>query len=93
MEGKMRTYPTQALEWIRGLRLPSVPALALYLATVLTEIPVIFARMLIALAVVVLGLLLTGNHVGNANPYLNLGLLPTAWALLALISPLGGGWW
>jgi Zn-dependent protease with chaperone function len=57
------------------------------------EIPVIFTRMLIALVVVVLGLLITGNHVGDANPYLNLGLIPTAWAILALISPLGGGWW
>lgn len=93
MEGKMRTYTTRALEWIRALKPPSVPALALYLATVLAEIPAIFTRMLIALVLVVLVLLITGNHVGNANPYLNLGLIPTAWALLALISPLGGGWW
>jgi Zn-dependent protease with chaperone function len=93
MEGNMRTYSTQALKRIRALKLPSLPALALYLATVLTEIPVIFTRMLIAMVVVVLGLLITGNHVGDANRFLELGLIPTAWAALALITPLGSGWW
>jgi Zn-dependent protease with chaperone function len=88
-----RSYATQAVEQTRALKLPSVPALALYLATVLTEIPVIFTRMLIAMVVVVLGLLISGNHVGDANRFLDLGLIPTAWAALALISPLGGGWW
>jgi hypothetical protein len=93
MEGSMRINAEQTLHRIRSLKLPSPPALALYLATLLTELPVIFTRMLIALVAAVIIALLAGGRHGNLNAYSNLGLIPTVWALIALISPAGGGWW
>jgi Zn-dependent protease with chaperone function len=75
------------------LRLPSIPALALYAATVLAEVPVIFVRMLLTLAVAAVVLLIKGEPPGAAEGLVDLALLPTGWALLALITPFGGGWW
>jgi Zn-dependent protease with chaperone function len=93
MEGSMHVNANQMLERSRALKLPSPSALALYLATLLTELPVIFTRMLIALVAAVIIALLAGGHHGNLNSYSDLGLIPTVWALVALISPAGGGWW
>lgn len=72
---------------------PSINALALYLATLLSELPVIFTRMLLLLAVAAIVLLLKGDDVGRAEGYVELALIPTGWAIFALITPLGGGWW
>jgi Zn-dependent protease with chaperone function len=72
---------------------PSIPALALYLATVLSEFPVIFVRMLLTLALAAIVLLLKGDGAGGAEGYVELALIPTAWAIFALITPFGGGWW
>src|ERR1700726_641812 len=72
---------------------PSIHALALYLATLLSEIPVIFTRMLLTLAVAAIVLLIKNGDPGGAEGYTELALIPTAWAIFALITPLGGGWW
>jgi Zn-dependent protease with chaperone function len=74
-------------------RFPSIPALALYTATVIAEAPVIFTRMLLTFAVAVLVLLVKGEPLGGAGGVAELALIPTGWALLALITPFGGGWW
>jgi Zn-dependent protease with chaperone function len=77
-----------------SLLLPSPPALALYAATLVAEVPVIFTRMLLTLAGTALLLLVTGGKPGNAAGWVDLGLLPTAWSVLALVTPFGGGlWW
>jgi Zn-dependent protease with chaperone function len=78
----------------RGLRLPSIPTLSLYAATVVAELPVIIARMFVVLTVAAVLLVLKGQFppVG-AEGYAELGLIPTGWAIFALITPLGGGWW
>jgi hypothetical protein len=78
---------------IRELRLPSISALALFAATVVAEVPVILMRMLLALPVLVILLLLKGDGPGGAEGLIELALIPTGWALLALITPFGGGWW
>ncbi len=78
---------------LRQLRLPSIPASALYAATVLSEIPVIFMRMLLTLAVLALILLIKGDNPADAEGLIELALVPTAWAIFALVTPLGGGWW
>jgi Zn-dependent protease with chaperone function len=78
---------------LRGLRLPSIPVLALYAATLLCELPVIFTRTLLTLAVVALVLLLKGESPAGAEALMELALIPTAWSIFALITPLGGGWW
>ncbi len=73
--------------------LPSLPALALYALALAAEVPVLFVRMIIALVVVVLALLITGHSVAHSEHFLELGMLPTLWAILALATPIGGGWW
>jgi Zn-dependent protease with chaperone function len=72
---------------------PPVPALALYAASVVSEVPVIFTRMLLVLAVAALVLLIKRGDPGGADGLVELALIPTAWAIFALITPFGGGWW
>jgi Zn-dependent protease with chaperone function len=74
-------------------RLPSPPALALYLATLLCETPVIFVRVLLTLAAAALLLLVTGHSTGSAEGLAKLALIPTGWSLIAIATPRGGGWW
>lgn len=73
---------------------PSVPVLALYAATLLCELPVLLVRMLMTLALAALMLLIKGDPLGGAPRLAELALIPTGWAIFALITPLGGGlWW
>jgi Zn-dependent protease with chaperone function len=84
---------TQTSELLRVLRLPSIPTLALYAATVVAELPVVFARMLLTFAVAAVVLLVKGESPQGAESLVELALIPTGWSILALITPLGGGWW
>jgi Zn-dependent protease with chaperone function len=84
---------TQMEELLRTLRLPSIPTLSLYTATILTETPVIFARICITFAVAAIVLAIRGESVIAAEGYAEFALIPTAWSIFALITPLGGGWW
>jgi Zn-dependent protease with chaperone function len=81
------------MERLSSFRFPSIPALALYGASLVAEVPVIFTRMLVTFVVAVLVLLLKGDPSGGAEGLAELGLIPTAWSIFALITPLGGGWW
>lgn len=73
--------------------LSSLPVLALYAATILLEAPVIFARWLLTLAGAALVLLVLHHSVTGAAGLAPLALIPTAWSIVALITPFGGGWW
>lgn len=84
---------TQTDELLRRLRLPSIPTLALYAATIVAELPVIITRMFITLAVAAIFLAIEGKSPFGAESYTQLALIPTGWAVFALITPLGGGWW
>ena len=84
---------TQINELLRGLRLPSIPTLALYAATLVAEVPVIFARILITFVVATLVLLVKGEPLSGAEGLAELALIPTGWSILALLTPYGGGWW
>jgi hypothetical protein len=63
-----------------------------YAATLVAEVPVVFARMLLTLAVTAVVLLLKGESPQAAEGLVELALIPTGWAVLALITPFGGGW-
>jgi len=76
-----------------SLRLPSPPALALYAATVLAEIPVLFMRIAIATAVAAIVLLAKGHPAAGAEGLSRLAVIPTVWSIIALLTPIGGGWW
>ena len=84
---------TQLSELLRTWRLPSIPTLALYAATLVAEVPVILARMLITFAVAAIVLLIKGRTLAGAQSLMELALIPTGWSILALITPFGGGWW
>jgi Zn-dependent protease with chaperone function len=75
------------------LRLPSRSALALFVVTVIAEAPVIIARVVLTLAVLLLVLLVKGEPLGGAGGLAEIALLPTGWSVLALMTPFGGGWW
>jgi Zn-dependent protease with chaperone function len=75
------------------LRLPSPSALALYVVTLVAEVPVIIARIVFTFAVLVLVLLIKGEPLGGAQGLAEVALIPTGWSVLALITPFGGGWW
>jgi Zn-dependent protease with chaperone function len=72
---------------------PSFRALALYVVTLALEVPVILARMLVILATSTLVLLLTGHPIKTGWALAELCILPTLWAVFALFTPFGGGWW
>jgi Zn-dependent protease with chaperone function len=77
-----------------NLPLPSLPSLLLYVLTFAVEVPVILTRMLIAWVLLGLVLLLSGHSTASALSLASyLALIPTAWSLIALVTPLGGGWW
>jgi Zn-dependent protease with chaperone function len=78
---------------LRALRLPAIPTLSLYAGTLIAEVPVLFARMLLTFAVAVLVLLAKGESLSDAEGLAELALIPTGWSILALLTPLGGGWW
>jgi Zn-dependent protease with chaperone function len=84
---------TQMDELLRKLRLPSIPTLALYAASLVAEVPVIFARMLLTFAAIAIFLLIEGKSPLGAESLAELALIPTGWSILALITPFGGGWW
>jgi Zn-dependent protease with chaperone function len=84
---------TQIEERLRTWRLPSIPTLALYAATLVAEIPVILTRILLTFAVVAIVLLINGQALFGAGSPAELALIPTGWAIFALVTPLGGGWW
>jgi Zn-dependent protease with chaperone function len=72
---------------------PSFRALALYVVTLALEVPVMLARMLVILATSTLVLLLTGHSTRIGWTLAELCILPTLWAVFALFTPFGGGWW
>lgn len=84
---------TQINELQRVLRLPWIPTLALYAATLVAEVPVIFTRMLLTLAVAAIVLLIKGEPPAGAESLVELALIPTGWSIIALATPFGGGWW
>jgi Zn-dependent protease with chaperone function len=84
---------SQIEELLCRWRLPSVPTLALYAATLLAELPVVFARVLGTAAVAAVVLLVKDHSAAGAQGVAELALIPTGWAIFALITPLGGGWW
>jgi Zn-dependent protease with chaperone function len=84
---------TQIEELLWTWRLPSIPTLGLYAATLVAEIPVILTRILLTFAVVAIVLVIKGENPFAAGIPAELALIPTGWAIFALVTPLGGGWW
>jgi Zn-dependent protease with chaperone function len=70
----------------------SLASLSMYSLALLAEVPVILARFFLATLAAVTVLELQGHH--NANPtWAQIALIPTAWSMLALLTPAGSAWW
>jgi Zn-dependent protease with chaperone function len=77
---------------LRVLRRFSPGSLAMFALALASELPVLLMRVAIAAIGVAIVDLLTG-HPSHGPEMLWLGTLPTLWAILALITPIGSGWW
>jgi Zn-dependent protease with chaperone function len=70
----------------------SLASLVMYTLALVAELPVLLARLLLATLAAIMVLELEGHP--NGRPVLLLlAFAPTAWSMLALITPLGSGWW
>jgi Zn-dependent protease with chaperone function len=70
----------------------SLGALSMYALALVAEVPVIFARSMLAL--LVLGVVMLAENGSNLHPgWLLLALAPTVWSMSALLRPFGGAWW
>ena len=71
----------------------SLESLGLYTLTMVAEVPVILSRALVMFLVVSFWLTLKGIHHYSFEPWLKLSVIPTLWSVLALVTPIGNGWW
>jgi Zn-dependent protease with chaperone function len=81
------------IQLLRALRLPAPTTLCLYAATLVAEVPVVIARLLITFFLAALILFIQGDSTASAESIAELAWIPTAWSVFALLTPLGGGWW
>lgn len=70
----------------------SLGAIAMYALTLIGEVPVIVARFLVTTMIVAIVMVIQGNTRVSPDVAL-LALAPTMWSALALVVPLGSGWW
>ena len=72
----------------------SPEALVMYGVTLMLEAPVILIRiMLVAIAWNVVTLIEDHTVTASSEAWIYIGLIPTAWSVLALITSLGSAWW
>jgi Zn-dependent protease with chaperone function len=71
----------------------SIDSLAMYTLALASELPVMFARATLVYLVVGLTLAIQGHGGDTPVFWLEVGLIPTFWSMLALASPYGTGWW
>jgi hypothetical protein len=70
----------------------SLGSLVMYALALASELPVLIARLFLGTLAAIVVLELEGHPNGQPVP-LMLALVPTAWSMLALLTPLGSGWW
>ncbi len=81
------------IQLLRALRLPAPTTLCLYAATLVAEVPVVIARLLITFFLAALVLLVKDGSTAGSESIAELAWIPTAWSVFALLTPFGGGWW
>jgi Zn-dependent protease with chaperone function len=65
----------------------------MYLGTFALEVPVILTRVIITYFLLAIALAISGHDITAANSWAQLAVIPSAWSLIALLTPLGSGWW
>jgi Zn-dependent protease with chaperone function len=71
----------------------SLDTLGIYALALASEVPVILARTTLVLMLASIWLLLNGHSTTHATVWLEIGLIPTFWSIIALANPFGTGWW
>ncbi len=70
----------------------SLGSLVMYVLALVAELPVLIVRVFLATLAGIVVLELEGH--ANGDPVLVvLGFAPTVWSMLALLTPVGSGWW
>ena len=88
------TILTQALTGIRRIaRRFSIDSLVMYAIAFASEIPVAFTRMLIMWVLASITLAVTGHSERSLGTWTELGAIPTVLSVIALLTPIGTGWW
>src|SRR5271166_715345 len=78
---------------MRARKLFSWDSLAMYVVTLLSEVPLILLRAIFVYLTAAFILLATGDPHPDAGIWGELALIPTLWSALALVTPAGTGWW
>jgi Zn-dependent protease with chaperone function len=76
----------------RFLRRFSLSSLAMFGLALASELPVLFVRVTMLTLTIGVADSLSG-HPSNGPEWLWLGTIPTLWAVFALLTPVGSGWW
>jgi heat shock protein HtpX len=71
----------------------SLVSLGVYALALASELPVILARTTLLYLLAWVALVLDGHSTAHATVWLEIGLIPTLWSIIALATPLGTGWW
>jgi Zn-dependent protease with chaperone function len=71
----------------------SIDSLGMYMLALASELPVILARTMLLYLIIGLKLAIQGHDPDPPVFWLEVGLIPTFWSILALVCPYGTGWW
>lgn len=70
----------------------SLGSLSMYTLSVIAEVPVILARIVLVTIITAIVLIIENKSTVTFD-WLYLALIPTGWSMLALITPIGSAWW
>lgn len=71
----------------------SLDSLAMCALALVSEIPVILARTTLVFMLAPTMLTIAGHSTAYTTVWFEIGLVPTLWAIVALATPFGTGWW
>lgn len=71
----------------------SLDSLAMCTLAVVSELPVILVRATLVFALSAMILVASGHSPGSGTVWIEVGLLPAFWSIVALATPFGTGWW
>jgi Zn-dependent protease with chaperone function len=71
----------------------SLHSLAMYTLALISEMPVILLRCTFVFVLASIVLAASGHSLAQGAAWIEIGLIPTLWSMLALATPLGTGWW
>jgi Zn-dependent protease with chaperone function len=76
----------------RGLKHFSLSSLLMFAIALTSELPVLFVRVMMLTFTIGMVEIFRG-HPSQEPEWLWLGTVPTLWAMFALLTPIGSGWW